>query len=287
MLTITQYQQLFQYETFVVLDIETTGLSPQKGGRIIEIGAVRVEGGQIVDEFSAFIYPEMKVSAKTTQLTGITHDMVKDAPTFHSVLADFQRFIQGAVIVAHNSPFDWDRFLVPYFQKIGYFNPHHVLDTRTLFKHLYPSLKKENLALMCETLEVANENHHRANNDARVTAICFLKMREVIATQLPEELTTVEALSLPVFDSYPKESTRIKSVNPWSKQITKKNVLERVYVRLYDRGISGTVFYDQNVKVWENKDFPANLDFKALEPLVLAHLNLGTSEELCGVKALT
>ncbi|HSH36824.1 exonuclease domain-containing protein, partial [Schnuerera sp.] len=91
-----------EYNTFVVFDIETTGLSP-KNDMITEIGAIKIVNGKIVDEFSQLINPERPIPNRIIKITGITDEMVKDKPTIDEVLPDFERFIDGAVLVAHNA----------------------------------------------------------------------------------------------------------------------------------------------------------------------------------------
>lgn len=94
-------------EYFTVADIETTGFSPDKGGRIIEIGAVKIDkNGNIVDRFSEFINPGMKISKKITEITSITNEMVADAEYAGRVVSRFWDFINGTTVVFHNAAFD-------------------------------------------------------------------------------------------------------------------------------------------------------------------------------------
>src|SRR5690625_3934279 len=102
---------------FVVIDIETTGFSPDKGGRIIEIAAVRVVHGVIKDKFHTLVDPQLKIPAKITRLTGITNEDVKGQPTAIKVLPELYRFIGDGVVVCHNLSFDWNRFLLRGFEQ--------------------------------------------------------------------------------------------------------------------------------------------------------------------------
>jgi DNA polymerase-3 subunit alpha (Gram-positive type) len=92
-------------ESYVVFDIETTGFSPVNN-RIIEIGAVRVEKGEITSRYSAFVNPEVPIPFQIEKLTGIRDDMVVNAPTIDKILPEFFAFCEGAVLVAHNAGFD-------------------------------------------------------------------------------------------------------------------------------------------------------------------------------------
>src|SRR6478752_2248467 len=105
-------------QRYVVVDIETTGNSSKKGDRIIQFAAVVIENDQIVDEFSTFIHPEQEISLFIEELTGITNDMVKDAPIFSDVAEQIVDLLQGACFVAHNVLFDLS-FLQEEFSRCG------------------------------------------------------------------------------------------------------------------------------------------------------------------------
>ncbi|GMA59047.1 hypothetical protein GCM10025858_35500 [Alicyclobacillus sacchari] len=91
--------------TFVIFDTETTGLNARED-TLIEIAAVKVQGGEIVDTYASLIDPERPISPKITELTGISNDMVKGQPKLEDVLPAFREFVQGAILVAHNAEFD-------------------------------------------------------------------------------------------------------------------------------------------------------------------------------------
>ncbi|MBS4960947.1 MAG: PolC-type DNA polymerase III, partial [Clostridiales bacterium] len=164
--------------TFVVFDIETTGLSNERD-RITEIGAVKVNKGQIVDRFSTFVNPQCPIPEKIVELTHITDDMVKDAPVIETVLPAFMDFCQDAVLVAHNAGFD-----VGFIKKKGLVMGIDVnntyLDTVELSRSLLPDLSKHKLNIVAERLGVSLEGHHRAVNDAEATAEIFIKFVDML-----------------------------------------------------------------------------------------------------------
>lgn len=163
------------YDTFIVFDIETTGLS-KENDKITEIGAVKVENGKIIERFSTFVNPKKRLSEEIIKLTNITDDMLKDAPTIDKVLPQFLKFCGNGVLVAHNAGFD-----------VGFIRnnaealhmpsvDNTVLDTVELSRTLLPELKKHKLDIVAEHLGVSLEGHHRAVNDAEATAEIFIKL---------------------------------------------------------------------------------------------------------------
>ncbi len=161
----------------VVFDLETTGLSP-KNDRITEIGAVLIENGEITQEFSTFVNPKMRIPEKVIKLTGITDEMVKDAPSEQQALKAFLEFADGRPLVAHNAhSFDM-RFVKQTAQrhKIGVNNTY--VDTLPLAGALYIGLKNYKLDTVTKKLGVPAFNHHRANDDARALALAYIKMAD-------------------------------------------------------------------------------------------------------------
>ena len=166
-------------DTFVVFDIETTGLS-REAESITEIGAVKLQDGKIVDRFSTFVNPEKSISDEITKLTGITDEMVADAPVIQDILPEFLTFCGDAVLVAHNANFDMGFIRVNAERKCGIEVKNTVLDTLELSRSLLPELNKHKLNLVCEHLGVSLEGHHRAVNDAEATAEVFRKFIDML-----------------------------------------------------------------------------------------------------------
>jgi DNA polymerase III subunit alpha, Gram-positive type len=161
-------------ETYVVFDVETTGLSAMYH-KIIELAAVKMQDGQIVDRFERFVNPHERISAQITDLTGITDDMVRDAPEIDDVLQDFLAFIGDHTLVAHNASFDIG-FLEAGYKRLNTKVHNPVLDTLELARMLYPEIKNHRLNTLCKRLNVKLENHHRAVYDAEATAYMLWKM---------------------------------------------------------------------------------------------------------------
>ena len=153
--------------TYVVLDVETTGLNTASD-MIIEIGAVRIENGVEVKEFSQLINPERPIPDKVVELTGITDGMVQNMPVIGDVIRDFAAFCEGAVLVAHNAAFDM-AFFERAFRDAKLPFDHPKLDTLTLVRNLYPEQKTHKLGAMCKFLGVPLARAHRAVHDARAT----------------------------------------------------------------------------------------------------------------------
>ena len=162
--------------TFVVFDLETTGLSASCN-EIIEIGAVKVQDGQITDRFSTFVCPEMPIPFRVEELTGINDNMVAGAPKVEKILPEFLKFCEGAVMVAHNASFDMS-FVVHNAGKLGISFEPTVIDTVGLARMLLPALHKYKLDVVAKALHVSLENHHRAVDDAEATAHIFLALAE-------------------------------------------------------------------------------------------------------------
>ncbi len=165
-------------DDFVVFDIETTGLNPQQD-RITEIGAVKIRNGQIVDRFSAFVNPGVSIPSFIVKLTGITDDMVKDAPPIEQVLNEFMEFIQGSVLVAHNANFDVG-FIKQNAKVMGEKVKNPYIDTLELCRKMFPEIGRYKLNIVAKHLKIELENHHRAVDDSMATAKIFLHCINVL-----------------------------------------------------------------------------------------------------------
>ena len=165
--------------SFVVFDIETTGFSPLTC-KIIEIGAVRVENGQITDRFSTFVNPKVPIPFRIEQLTSISDSMVMDAPTVEQVLPEFLEFCKGAVMVAHNADFDMG-FIMENCDQLGIPHDFTYVDTVGMARFLLPALNRFKLDTVAKAVGVPLQHHHRAVDDAECTAFIFTKFVEMLA----------------------------------------------------------------------------------------------------------
>lgn len=178
-------------EPIVVFDFETTGLNP-KHDRVVEIGAVRLRGGMIEDEFGLLIDPGMAMPAASTKINHITTEMVRGQPAFADVADQFLEFIGGAALAAHNAKFDMS-FLKEELARLGRTHEAPVIDTLAFARKAFPKLKRHNLDSVCRHLGVSLKNAHRAVQDARATAQALLKM---LAMGKEKEIDTLKALNM-------------------------------------------------------------------------------------------
>ena len=190
---------------YIVFDIETTGLS-QKKNRIIEIGAVKVRNGEEIDRFSEFINPEEPIPYNIEQLTSITDEMVMHAPTVDVILPKFLEFCGDDIVVAHNAAFDTG-FIKKNARDLGMKFDNTIMDTMTLSHVLLPELGKFTLDRVCKALNVKNEHHHRAVDDANATAKIFVKLYEMLAERGVKTVEDVNELGASSDDTIKKGRT--------------------------------------------------------------------------------
>ncbi len=172
---------------FVVFDIETTGLNNEKNA-ITEIGAVKVVNGEITDRWSTFVNPCQPIPQNIERLTGISNEMVKDAPKIGEILGDFFEFAKDSVLVAHNASFDTG-FIKTAAERNGLAYNFCVLDTLTLARCMYPEWNNHRLDTLAKNLNVILDNHHRAVDDAKATADAFVKMLAELREQGKTEIS--------------------------------------------------------------------------------------------------
>lgn len=180
-------------ESIVVLDFETTGLSPDQGDRAIEIGAVKLLHGEVIDTYQALMNPGKRVSSFIEQYTGISNQMLVDAPPCEAVMESFAGFIGDSNLLAHNASFD-SRFLAAEFARINRNIPGRFLCSLLLSRRLYQAAPNHKLATLIKYKNIsAKGQYHRALFDAEMTAKLWLVMLEDIRTtydieEIPSEL---------------------------------------------------------------------------------------------------
>lgn len=163
-------------DTYCVFDLETTGFNP-KLEKITEIAVCKVRNGEIIDEFSTFVNPEKSIPKNVQELTHITDDMVKDAPTIEEILPKFLEFTKDTILVAHNAKFDIS-FISHFAKELKLEFKPKVMDTLVIARELYTSVENHKLGTLAEFLGITLEGAHRAINDTRATAKVFLRMLE-------------------------------------------------------------------------------------------------------------
>jgi DNA polymerase III epsilon subunit family exonuclease len=181
---------------YVVFDFETTGAKTPPC-RVTEIGAYRVQGGAITDEFHTLVNPETPIPFFITQLTGISDRMVRHEPKFHEIATDFLDFIGDSVLVAHNANFDM-RFLNHEIGKIymDYRVANPSLCTVQLSRKLLPHIENHRLNTVANYYSVSLVNHHRASDDARATAHIFINLLEDLQMRGVYDLATAKKLKV-------------------------------------------------------------------------------------------
>lgn len=183
----TKWSDLHKLNSYVVLDTETTGLSPDKE-KIIEIAIAKISDGAVVDKYESLVNPGKNLSARITKLTGLTDADLADAPQFSAIAKQIVDFIGNNVVLAHNAPFDLT-FLCNEFSACG-LTPHFVyLDTVQVAKKAYPDLKNHKLETLIAELNLADKQTHRAMDDV----LCTLRLFEMVCERYCSPL--VDAIS--------------------------------------------------------------------------------------------
>lgn len=175
------HNRLNSTNRYVALDVETTGLSLQNGDRVIEIGAVAIEGQSLIAEFSSLIGVDKRIPWQVQQVHGITNEMLSGEPKPDEVLPEFYKFIAGSILVAHNASFDVG-FLRYEFALLGMSLNNRFLCTLKMSRKRYPHLPNHKLETVsryllgksCEQMQM-----HRALDDAKLAAMIFLKMEKI------------------------------------------------------------------------------------------------------------
>ncbi|WP_102856530.1 exonuclease domain-containing protein, partial [Streptococcus pneumoniae] len=212
--------------TYVVFDVETTGLSAIYND-LIQVAASKMYKGNVIAEFDEFINPGHPLSAFTTELTGITDDHVKNAKPLEQVLQEFQEFCKDTVLVAHNATFD-----------VGFMNANYerhdlpkisqpVIDTLEFARNLYPEYKRHGLGPLTKRFGVALEHHHMANYDAEATGrLLFIFIKEVAEKH---GVTDLARLNIDLISPYSYKKARIKHATIYVKnQVGLKNIFKLV-----------------------------------------------------------
>lgn len=177
----------------LVVDFETTGSHPRQGDSIIQIGAVAIDDGIVTDSFSTLVNPGQAIPPFITQLTGITEEMVADAPSLEEVFPRLLRLLDGRAFVAHNASFDL-QFLQEALLSQGYYAfDGYVLDTVELSRLLMPTQNSYRLGELASDLDIEHENPHQADSDAMATAQLFLHLMNIV-NEMP--LVTIQRLQM-------------------------------------------------------------------------------------------
>ncbi len=199
--------------TFTVVDVETTGSNPGLA-RVIEVGAVKISQGKIVDTFHSLTNPGQRIPFFISWMTGISNSMVKNAPPFFTFAEEFRNFLQGTVFVAHNAQFDYE-FIKTEFIRAEYpvlLNP--MLCTIKLARRIFPGFTHYNLRDLSRNLGIPLERAHRALDDCLATAKILLLMLEKLTSFGLNDLTDLER----IYQLSPQECSELFAKGIFSNQ---------------------------------------------------------------------
>lgn len=181
-------------ESFVVVDVETTGGSPYRGHRVTEVAAVRVCGGRIADTYSTLVNPERSIPAMITGLTGITQEMVAGQPRFAQIAPEVSAALEGSVFVAHNAAFDWRFVCHEMSMATGMTLSGRQLCTVRLSRKLLPELPSRSLDGLALWFGLHIESRHRALDDAVATARVLLKLIDMLEERGVEDWESMQQM---------------------------------------------------------------------------------------------
>lgn len=164
---------------YVLVDIETTGLSPYDS-EIIEIGALKVKNNKIIDTFSTLVKPDNIINENITNLTGITNGMVEYAPNIVDVLNLFERFIENNIIIAHNAKFDISFLNNNFVKHLGYPLENRYIDTLYLSRKYLPNLKNHKLQTLADYFNISYNGAHRGLRDCEITKMVYDNLTDIV-----------------------------------------------------------------------------------------------------------
>ncbi|HBG62007.1 MAG: hypothetical protein A2Y03_06860 [Omnitrophica WOR_2 bacterium GWF2_38_59] len=213
---------------FVIFDVETTGLSPQFGDRIIEMAALKIRDQKIIGRFETLIDPQREVSFAAYAVNGISDEMLIGAPLASEVLPDFIRFIEGCVIVGHNVKFDM-KFLNNELKLAGLpqRDLQRTIDTVKMSRGMIPELGKYSLATVSDFMGIKNVQKHRAMADVEMTSKVFLHLLQMAAKRRICSLSIIESLFGPNKIVKQHKRTKLKEIQ---RALDEKANLELMYI---------------------------------------------------------
>lgn len=197
-------------DSYIALDIETTGLVPEVD-KIIEIGAIKIENGEMIETFQSLINPKIEITSKIVELTGITDDMIKGSPEVLEVLKDYMTFAGELPILGHNIIFDYS-FLKCNYKEMGIAYNREGIDTLRISRQLHGELPSKSLANMCLYYNIINKHAHRALDDARAAHELYSVLKKSFYDDNPRVFQT-EALFYKIKKLEPITKKQINYLN--------------------------------------------------------------------------
>lgn len=179
-------------DSYIALDLETTGLNP-KYDKIIEIGALKIKEGKLVDTYETFVDASIPISEKVTELTGISNDMIRKGKKSEVAIRELVDFCEDGILLGHNILFDYSfikRNAVSYnlkFERKG-------IDTLKIARKVLPNLEKRNLDYLCQYYQIECQNKHRAYDDAKAASDLYITMFEEFGEKAPDDFKAYQLL---------------------------------------------------------------------------------------------
>ena len=199
--------------SYVVVDLETTGLYPDRGSEIIEIGAVRIIENQVTEEtFQTFVKPKKELPPEITKITGITGQELVKAPSIEEALPQFLNFIGSKLLIAQNAKFDLS-FILAAIKQTG-LPPftNNFIDTLLISKLLFFYEREHNLDAIAQRLGIdTNVERHRSIGDCKITGLAFLKLAEILSQKGKDNLKGIQSC---IINPYNVPQNQVKKSTP-------------------------------------------------------------------------
>ena len=205
-------------EEYVAFDLETTGLYNRRD-RIIEIGAVRMKNGEEIDRFQTFVDPGCKLEKRTTDLTGITDEMLRGAPKIETILPEFLEFVGNSPLVAHNADFDTS-FIYSACKEQGLVYNLTSVDTLTISQNLLGELHKFSLDVVAKHFKLEDFNHHRAGDDALICGKIMHKLIPMLKELGVADIQSINKAMEPLRPAHRQETIRCQHIVLFAKNQT-------------------------------------------------------------------
>lgn len=211
---------------YIIFDIETTGLDSSYD-EVIEIGAIKVKNNKIVSKFNSLVKPKNEIDEYITELTGITNEMVKDAPTIEEILPDFMNYIGNDILIGHNVNFDINFIYDNLYRNKFDVLTNDFIDTMRISRKLLPELPHHRLIDLAKYFKIDSTNNHRSLKDCEITMNVYENLKE-IALQKYDNVDEFKN----AFKKHKKEGLRAKDIVSANTEFDVDNLFYDKYVAI-------------------------------------------------------